>query len=325
MHFPLLAMGLGPQLCPTCGQAPLSAMQKAVGYVTVMGSFKLLGAIALLAGLCFIFWGVIKNLLASEGLIELLLWGGGAGSLILASRLTKDMQTFTLLPAAGLIAGGYLYSGYIRNKKTQPTIIAISLAILWSAIALFFGSAPVGFMAVAALLTALGFSIIVEPLCTVIGFDDDDSLSRGTISGLLLIGAYTALRAFKLDFGPAVVFTSGALWLGGLAGFTGLLILSSRHYHDDGKLGNYAFLNLIAGVVFAGSILLGGYYDIRQLSTFGVVYLVLLAVEKVSDVKAKDAVTIGLQLIAIGGILFSAWRYMHAHMNELSRYIIGIQ
>lgn len=59
--------------CPTCGQPPLSMMQKAVGYITLMGSIKLLGAIALLAGLLFIFWGVIKNLLANEVLVEFLL------------------------------------------------------------------------------------------------------------------------------------------------------------------------------------------------------------------------------------------------------------
>ena len=82
----------------------------------------------------------------------------------------------------------------------------------------------IGFLAIAALMGVLGFSVAVTPMCYAFGFKDKESVDSGTAAALMVLGIYVIAQIFYPNMPQAMaVFTTGAFWLGSLVGYLGLL------------------------------------------------------------------------------------------------------
>ncbi|OGG60357.1 hypothetical protein A3C89_03835 [Candidatus Kaiserbacteria bacterium RIFCSPHIGHO2_02_FULL_50_50] len=301
-----------------CSPEQLTALQRAAGYVSLTGTVKLLGALALLVGIVYVFWGAIEMLLEWTGFIEVAIWVSAVG-LVVLSYFIEEWQIFALLPGSALIAGAAMYTARLRKITVNPRTARALLALIWGVIALFFGSPAVGFLSVGALMVSMGFMIAKTPLCTAIGFENDSVIAPATAQSVFLLLGYTALKVAGLA-GVLFVFEPGIFWLASLVSMIGVLILASKWYETAGNVS--LLMNLCAAALYFGAILAGNYFDIGALAVMGTVFLILYASEKILEIPASSAIGVGAKIIMLGGFLMFAWNIMQTNPT-LQRIMAG--
>lgn len=291
----------------------LSALQRAAGYLSWLGLLKVIGSTLLLGGVGFIFRGAITYFLEQESLLEFLAWSTVMGLIIGAYFAPMEYQTWMILPGSGILSCVALYSAHVRKISIRIEKSASIITVIWGAIAVFYQSDAVGFLAVGALLTALGYSIVVTPLSYGFGFTSDDAMPRATAAGLLVTAAYVGVHIADVHLKHFAVFETGALWLGCLVLLTGLLIMSSSYYHSSAN--HVFFMNVLMIAVMAGGISLGAVYGIREISTICGAFLLFYGLDKIFEVRTADSFTFGLKLIIMAGVVALVWHALSTHAD----------
>lgn len=297
----------------------LTALQRAAGYVTWENFLRIMAIGAGVGGIVLIFRGLIVSILKQKWLMEMLAWSVSIGLIVGTQFIRSDYQTWTLLSGALLLMFAAGYAAFIRGAEPNPTQFSGIFVVIWGALALYFHSTEVGFLTIGAVMSFMGFSVVVTPFCYGFGFGDDDSMARGTVSGLLVAAAYTAIQVMKSNLGPFEVFQSGALWLGSFVGFTGLLILSSRWF-DSAK--HYVPMNFLALVVYVGMASVGMIYGLREITTMSIAFLILFLISKPMEIPTENYVTFGIKLIFIAGVCAGAWQWLHTHQELARQYLM---
>ncbi len=305
------------------GDCPdLNMLQRIAGYASWMGLLQVVIGITLLGGILFMFWGAVEALLAQESLLEVLIWISALTLTVGAHFLETTYRTWILIAGAGLWAGAIAFSAHVHKKKPDPFKFSATLMVIWMVLALFYHSDAIGFMAVGAFLSALGFSVLVTPGCYAFGYEKEDAIPSGTVSGLMLTIIYGAVRAFHVEFGMFSVFESGALWLGSLVGFIGLLILSSSWY-DRKRSGAHQFMmNVVMIVMLAITISFGVFADVRELSTMGGAFLIFYVAGKVAEVETTEYFAFGLKLLCICAVFAGAWYVLDHNQATFAPYLL---
>lgn len=300
-----------------CNPDSLNALQRAAGFVSLSGTVKILGALSLLAGIGYIFWGAIRMLLEWTGFIEVVIWLT-AFALIVTSYFIGDWQIFTLFPGAALISGAAIYTSHIRKIEIDVRTSGALMTLVWGILALFFHSTAVGFLAVGALMMSMGFVIGKSPLCTYIGFEDDSAIAPATSQSVILLVAYTAIKAAGMA-GMLAVFEPGIFWLASLVSMVGMLILASKWY--PATTGATMVMNVGAVVLYMAAIFVGQDLNIGALTTMGVIFLIFYASEKIIEIPAESAIGFGVKLVILGGFLMWAWNEMQT--NAAFKHVLG--
>lgn len=321
MRFILLAvLALAPLFGyaadPNC--TDLTTLQRAAGYVSWLGLIQVLGIGSIAGGVIFIFWGVIKTILDMTGLMEALLWILTVGLLTGTAFVDPTYQPWTLAIGAILIPCACLLTADLHKIKIEKTKSLATLTFIWVTIAIFYHSPFVGFLAVGALLAFLGFSMAVTPFCYSFGFTDEDAVPRATTAGLMVMAAYIALRAFRIDPGYFSVFESGALWLASFVGFLGLLITSSKWY-EDAK--HWAIMNTVTIVLLIGVTSLGMVFGIKEVTTIASTFLLFYLAAKIVEIETESLVAIGIKLLIVGLITAGAWQWLRTHQEFAMQYL----
>lgn len=101
-----------------------------------------------------------------------------------------------------LLAGSILFSGMARNVDPNNDAFFGTLLVIYGGLALFYGSEPIGYLAICALLSLVGFSVVSGGLCIAMGYEDEDKLPGGTLVAVLLTAAALGAAFFRVSFGP---------------------------------------------------------------------------------------------------------------------------
>lgn len=202
--------------------------------------------------------------------------------------------------------GAMEYSAYSRKLESRTFLYAL-LTIVWAAVAFWFNSSLIGFIAVGAFLTTLGFSALVTPLCYCIGFRDDHVMARATAAAAILVATYVSSEMCALILPvQAQLFKFGVLFLGSFVYFTGLLIMSSKYYAKTTS--SYFLMQIITVASGIAALLLGFIYNIPTLQKIGGTFFFLYFVEKYSELPWDSSSWPWLSLI-FGGLLWGAARF----------------
>jgi hypothetical protein len=291
-----------------------------------MNLIKLIGILAIVAGICFMFWGLVALVLEVffRYLLEMTLWVASIGLVIGTHFASVDYAPWLLGVGSLLLPVAMFFSARMHNITIDRTKSSFALALLWGAIAMFYQSSFVGFFSVGALLTFLGFSFVVEPLCYSFGFKDDDAVWRGTVAGFFISVAYVATRAFNLDLGPAVVFESGALWLATFVCFLGVLIVSNEVYLGEWKGGEsrYLSMNILAVLTLFAFASAGAFFGIREVTTMAGTFMILFFAGKILEVETESFVAFGFKLVVVGGVIFGAWELIRRNEAFFKPYLM---
>jgi len=311
------AIALADTACPS-----LTTLQKAAAYVSLENFLWVIGVVLLTSAILLIFKGIVAALLEQTAFIEVGLWVLTVGLIVKAYYTmhghgpTDDFSSWALIIGSLLIPGAISFSAHVRKLKPNMTRFSTILTVVWGALAIVFMAPSIGFLTMAAVISLLGFSVVVTPLCYAFGYDDKDSIYRGTSASVIILILFTVYRAVGIHYPIIDLFQSGAFWLGSLAGFVGLLILSSRYYDRA----NYALMNVITPVVFIGFGTTAAIYGIRELTTMVGAFIIFFIADKIVEIKTDGAIALGIKLGVIGLMFYGAWHFVNANQAIVSAF-----
>jgi len=305
MHDLVTAAGsVGPCNC----MEQLTTLQRAAGFITFVNVIWLL-AIAGGAACAVIFFGsILKDLYNLLKGVPKWLYAGvfyatSASCLGLGWGSGDIARPYMTLVGALALGGSVGYNLAILKERPRFEVFPWLLFMIWTPIAVFGHNNMVGFLSVAALLSALGFSIVVSPLCYMIGFEDKAAVPRATGAALLILATYVGMHVLGAHAPWTSVFEGGALFLGSFVGYLGLLIMSSRFYGNKGA-GHWCGMQVLTFVLGILAIYIGSVFGLESLQKIGGTFLVLWAIEKPFEIPAGS-----LRGYAFIGLLVSGAAY----------------
>lgn len=168
---------------------------------------------------------------------------------------------------------------YARMRANAFSFNTLHLCLFWSVVAIFYHSSMIGFLAVMALETFLGFVVVVFPLHYMLGFVDRPSTYRATAASFVLLVFYLSVRIFQIQIPYFSVFAPGLVFMGAFVYYIGLLILSSRwsqsvtFWHYLGFQG----LTICSGIA---ALFIGSFWQFSTLQAIGGTFFFLYLLEK---------------------------------------------
>ncbi len=318
----LISLAAGPALAQAAECADLTTLQRLAGYVTLLGLIKVLGATVIAVGILFVAGGVIARVIfQSKVLLEILGYGVSL-ALIGRGYFEPDSANLTWIVFTGciLFGGSVMATLWIHNiKGDDPKTLAAFFAVVWGSVAIFYNLTEVGFLAVMALVTVLGFSFWVGQLSYAFGYERKRDIAPATMAALILLAGFVGIHALMPDAPTAVtVFKPGMFWVGSFVAFIGLLIMSSRW---GASSGNYLVMQIITIVILGAAVTIGLVLAINPLAGMAGTFLVFYLAAKPIEVKARGHIAFGLMLMASGGILYTAWWYGTKYTNLVADYL----
>ncbi|MBI2039006.1 MAG: hypothetical protein HYT22_01865 [Candidatus Niyogibacteria bacterium] len=318
--FPFLAKAAETAVsCPE-----LTGLQVAAGFITWMNILRVLAigvGVVCLGYLLFRWFGWLLEifLYIPKEVYEGVGYALSVGLIISGYWLSETNMLWPVLTGCLLFGAMLIITGALHKLAPNWEHFFGILFLVWSAVALFYQSAPVGFIAVAALMGLVGFSAAVIPCGYAIGFRDEDAVSRATTTAFIVLTGFVFLRVVGQSLPYIHVFEQGALWLGSFVGYVGLLIASSRWY---AKRAIYPAMQLITILLGMAAIGAGSVFGIPQLLGIGGTFFVLYLIEKPFEIPVESAVgyaTIGLFVSScVGG---GVW-WAQNHMDLVRPYLL---
>jgi hypothetical protein len=314
---------------PETAPAPapqLTALQRFAGLVTFV---NILWVIAIALGVvcfAFLFGSYVVELVkllvhVPLAFYEVVFYAGSLALMIWGRTLSAEVAPYVGLTGCLLFGAAVLFTAKAhKSLNLGGAIVSATMCLAWSIAALSYGSSLLGFIAVAALMSAFGFSVLVMPLAYCIGFKDEASVGRGTAAAFAVLTAYVVTRALGADPSILRVFESGGLFLGSFVGYLGLLITSSRWY--DGKNRNYVLFQI--GTIVAGiaALLVGSVFGIGELQKIGGTFFVLYLVEKMIEIPARSARGYAALGLCASGAIYGFCMFVKANPDAVRPYLL---
>ena len=206
-----------------------------------------------------------------------------------------------------------------RLEKLKPELLFLLSGAVCVVAAILYGSSMIGFVAVACIMSALGFCVIATPLCYCIGFKDDASVGRATAAAFVMLTFYVILEMVGAGNEYVEPFKFGALWLGAFVGYIGLLIASSRWYSNRT---NYVLFQVITVAAGIAAIAVGTIFDLTYVAQIGGTFFVLYLVEKTFEIPVQSRISYAWLALIAGGILFGASWLATTYQDVLGPYFL---
>ena len=327
MRIGFIGLVLGVSMLPiaalaqTAGCSDLSTLQIWAGYLSWIGFFKVLGASIFAAGVLFFAGGaIVKLIYHMRLLLEVVAYLASAALIGSGYWVSHEYLTWTVFIGCLLFMGSVFLTLYIHEiKGDDPKGLAAIFAIIWGAVAIYYEMPEVGTLTMLAVMTLLGFTVVVDRLSYGFGWHEEASIPPGTTAALIILVAFV-LQKLLAPTAPAFVqvFASGAFWSGSIVAFTGLLILSSKWYAERGT---YFPMQIIAIMIYLAGIAAGMILHINPLAGAAGVFLVLYLAVKPMEVPESGLMGFGLALMTSGGIMFGAWWFAMQHLDITKQYL----
>lgn len=303
----------------------LTALQRFAGFITFINVLWILGIGLGVVCVTFLFGSYVVELLKALKNVPLVVYeasfyGVGVGLTAYGATLSAAVGPYVGLTGCLLFAGALGFSAKQRKFAADKFNFAAILFVGWTAATLVYGSSMLGFIAVGALLAALGFSAMMMPLGVIIGFKDEASLGKATTAAFCLLALFGGLRVLDARLPFLQVFERGALFLGSFVGYLGLLIASSRWY--DGKRHHYVLFQVVTIAAGIAAIALGSIFGIDELQKIGGTFFVLYALEKLIEIPAKSARGYAVVGLCAAAAIYGFCLYTKSHPETFRAYLM---
>ncbi|NEN90098.1 MAG: hypothetical protein F6K48_14735 [Okeania sp. SIO3H1] len=294
-------------------------IQKIAGFVTFTNIILTAAAILLvfaLTSLATLYLIPILKLIPSWG-YEIIIYLACFGAIV-GGKFVNGIGEFIAFPGCLGLIGAISLSHYVHRNFFQKLVDgkksyrdniynfiyldSLILFIIWAIAGIFYQSSLLGFIAIIALETSLGFSIIVTPLRYMIGFTERDVIPRAMSASLILLTIYVSAEIVNFEFPYIEVFSTGVLFIGSFVYFIGTLIVSSKWY-QFGKfnINNYLWLQFLAIISGVAALYIGSVWQVLLLQRIGGTFFFLYLIEKYFEIpwekKYAAWVTLGLAII----------------------------
>jgi hypothetical protein len=234
-----------------------------------------------------------------------------------SSRFSSEFSHFIALSGLAMLIPCMIYSGHLhpipKNFGDENVFVLanIFLAINIVPIAILHNSQLVGFMAVAAFYTAMGFNTGYDRLCYSIGFGSKDIMIRVVLTSFTILTAFTTSKAVGFTSDYLSPFTMGISTAGSIAYFLGMLIMSSAFYQSKDFL--YWQFQVMMIVSLVSAVGFGSTLGMNGMTNTGITFSVLYAISKPSEIPGalKNYVTVYLLLVSV--CLYFISMYLHTH------------
>lgn len=305
------------QILATPDAAPqtLTPLQQFAGALDFLRIILVLGSLATVGALVYLFKYYVTKLLKMLKSVPVLVYeavfyAASLGCGVWGWFLPEPMHSSLGLLGCLLFAGALGFGA--EHHRTLASVFRFSgiLFLVWTVAALLFSSAVIGFIAIGALLSALGFSVIISPLCYGFGFRDEATVGRTTLAAFIVLALFIMLHQLGALLPLLAIFEAGALFLGSFVGYTGLLIASSRWYKGRKTYLAFQIVTIIAGL---GALFFGSVFHIDQLQRIGGTFFVLYCIEKLMEIpmRSKPAFAMLFALVGIATIGFCWFALTH--------------
>ncbi len=282
---------------------------------------KIFGATIGALGFLFLFGGVLAQIVYhARVLIEVLGYIASVALIGAGYWVGPEYLTWTVFFGCILFAGTVFATLWIHEiKGDDPKPLAALFMVVWGAVAVYYSMTEVGFLAIMALMTVLGFSIVVTQLTYSFGFEKESMIPQATMTALILLAAFVVIHIWVPNAPAALaVFKPGAFWVASFVSFTGLLIMASRYYSKESQ---YFMMQIVTVIVYAAALSIALIANINPLAGMAGTFLVFYLAEKLTDVPVEGAVGMGVRLILIGGLLYGAWWYASSHGDMVQQFL----
>jgi hypothetical protein len=300
----------------------LTALQRVAGYVTLLGLLKIIGACVIAGGLLLLTGGIlVKVIYRARVLLEILAYVVSLALIASGYWLTDSSYlTWTVFTGCILFGGSVMASLWIHKiDGDDPKPLAAFFMVVWGAVAVFYNMPEVGFLSAMALMTILGFSIIVKPMCYAFGFEEDKHIPTATMAGIFLLIVFCVVHIFVPEAISAVtVFKPGVFWVASFVAFIGLLIMSSKWY-AEGR--DYITLQLITVVVLGAALAAGLTFGINPLAGMAGTFLVFYLAAKPIEIPADSKIAWGINITISGFFIFGGWWLGTKNIELVSQYL----
>lgn len=263
-------------------------------------------------------WLVARHLLpwlheASPRLLEALLWLLCGGLVVGAGWCPVEARSWVaLLGCLGSIgAAAYSHARRGHDRTREPLVRwSALLCVAWGAAAAAHESRLLALLSVLAYMTALGFSVVVSPLCVFVGFRRRSAIPAAMGAALVLTVTFSAasitgarvpwLGAYVPIFEPAASFVGTFVW------FLGGLIVCSRHHRSPNA---WAVQGLFLASA-AAALLVGSVWGLPYLEKVAGTFFALWLIEKYLELPWRRGhwpwVALGLGALLWGGAWWAA-------------------
>lgn len=314
-----------PEPASAAAQPQLTALQRFAGLITFVNVLWVLAIGVGVASFAFLFGSFVKDLIKALKNVplefyEFTFYAGSVGLAVYGRTLSADVAPYVGLTGCLLFGAALLFTAKAHQSlKLGGAGVSAILFVAWTAAAVVYGSPMLGFIAVAALLSALGFSVIVSPLCYCIGFKDNAALGKATSAAFVMLALAVGIRVAKARVPALATFEDGALFLGSFVGYLGLLIASSRWY--DGKDRNYVLFQVVTIVAGIAALFVGSVFGIGELQKIGGTFFVLYLTEKMIEIPAKSARGYAAVGLVASAVIFGFSMYVKSNPESVRPFL----
>ncbi len=301
----------------------LTPLQQFAGTIDFLRIILVLGCIATVGAVVYLFRYYVEKLLqllkgVPVVVYEIVFYAASLACGIWGWLLPEPMHNSLGLIGCLLLAGALGFSASHHRYLANAFRFSGILFLVWTIAALLFGSSIIGFIAIGALLSALGFSILVTPLCYGFGFRDETTIGRATTAAFAVLALFIGLHLLGPLLPALAIFEFGALFLGSFVGYTGLLISSSRWYREKKNYWTFQVVTIIAGV---GALFFGSVFHIDELQKIGGTFFILYCIEKLMEIPTRSKPAFAL-LFTIVGIIIIGFCWFALTHQELFRQFL---
>lgn len=302
------------------GPQTLTPLQQFAGMIDFLRIMLVLGIIAIAGAVGYLFKYYVKKLiqlLKNIPLVayELVFYATSLGSGVLGWFLSEPMHQYIGLLACLLFVAALGFSASQRRYIDNGFRFTVIVFVVWTPIALLFKSPVIGFLAVGALLTMFSFRVFLTPYGP--GYRDEITIRRATIAAFIVLALFIGLRLLGDLLPWLVIFEPGALFLGSLVGYVGLLILSSHHY-DKKRYWAFQFVAVTAGV---GALFFGSVFLIDELQKIGGTFFVVYCIVKLMEIPTRSQPAFALLVATVSALTIAFCWFALTHQELFQRFL----
>ncbi len=304
--------------------AELTALQKVVGFISFKNILWTICTIVFVASIGYLLGDLFVQLakiftLLPKVVYEVLFYIASGALVVGGYYLGDGLRVNVAFAGCLMMIAALTFTGYIRKIKPHYVGISVALFVLWAACAIVFESQLIGVITILALMSALGFSAMVLPMCYVIGFKDEDSLVRGTTAAMIILSSFAGLVMFPVDIPYIDVFDSGVFYVASFVGYLGLLITTSKWYISKDK---YVLMQVVMLVACAAGLFVGGVFGIGVLQKMSGTFLVLYLIEKPTEIPFENARGLAGVGLVVSGVIYALCMWISYNPELANRFLL---
>lgn len=240
---------------------------------------------------------------------EAIVYSLSIGAIVLGAHLRPEYALYAIFPGCLGFLGCFALTDNLHKPGLKGDSYSLLCSIIWGGVAVYFQSQAVGFIAIMAVLAAVGMNDLLDPLFKA---TNDDHVFKVTIASFAILAAYVVSHVSGQDVGKLAAFNTGAEWFGTFGYFLGVLCLASKYYYNNPQTHFYIPMQVVAVVSGIAALYLGNLFGMPYLRGVGGTFFCLYLIEKYMELPWKG---IGWAWAALGlaGMLYGLTIFAQSH------------